>query len=102
MYKRNNSIVETSKIFLEISKIVCVTTQNHQGRNVVLGNSFEVLRNRPLCNINNISSSYYLHSVRKTNNVVTCFPQNIINKCIYIPSDEESYIVGLINKVETE
>lgn len=100
--KRNNSIVETTfGIFMKITAIVCVTTLNKMEKYVIVGKSFEVL-NDVLCTYNYISSSSYSHSVRETNNVMTCLPQNIRNKCIFLPCNDKSYIMKLVNKMETD
>lgn len=102
--KRNNSIVETIYgTFMKITGIVCVTTLNKMEKKyVIVGNSFEIL-NDILCTYKNISSSSYSYSVRQTNNVTICLPQNICSKCILLPcNDDKFYIMKLVNKMETD
>lgn len=100
--KRNNSIVETTfGTFMKITGIVCVTTLNKMEQYVIVGKYFEVLKD-VLCSYNYISSSSCSHSVRETNNVITCLPQNIRNKCILLPCNDKSYVMKLVNKMETD
>lgn len=102
LYKRDNSIVETtSGNFMKITGIVSVTTLNEVNKYVIIGNSFEVL-NDVLCTYSYVSSLSYSHSVRETNHIMTCLPQNIRNKCILVPCNNESYIMKLVNKIETD
>lgn len=102
LYKRNNSIIETTfGTFMTIMRIVYVTTLNRMEKYIIVGNSFDVL-NDVLCTHNNISSSSFSHSVRETNNVTTCLPQTIRNKCILLPCNDKSYIMTLVNKMETD
>lgn len=82
--------------------IVCVRTLNNVEKYVIIGTSFEVL-NDVLCTYNYISSSSYSYSVRETNNITTCLPQNIYcNKCIILPCNDKFYIMRLVNKIETD
>lgn len=102
LFKRNNSIVQTTfGTFMKITGIICVTTSNRIKKYVIVGKSFEVV-NDVLCTHNNVSSSSYCHSVREINNVTTCLPQHICNKCILLPFNDKSYIMKLVNKMETD
>lgn len=103
LFKRNNSIVQTTYgTFMKITGIICVTTlQNRIKKYVIVGKSFEVI-NDVLCLHYNVSSSSYCHSVREINNVTTCLPQHICNKCIFLPFNDKSYIMKLVNKMETD
>lgn len=100
--KRNNSIAETTfGNFMKITGIVCVTTLNQMKKYVIVGKSFEVLDD-VLCTYKYISSSSYSYSVREINNVTTCLPQNICGKCILLPCNDKTYIMKLVNKMETD
>lgn len=102
LYKRNNSIVETTFGFMKIMGIICVITLNELKKMyVIVGKLFEVL-NDVLCSYNYISSSSYSHSVRETNNIITCLPQDICSKCILLSCNDKFYIMKLINKMETD
>lgn len=102
LYKRNNSIVETTFGFMKIMGIICVITLNElKKKYIIVGKSFEVL-NDVLCTYNYISSSSYSYSVRETNNTMTCLPQDIRSKCILLPCNDKFYITKLANKMETD
>lgn len=100
---KRNSIVETTfGIFMKVTAIVYVTTLNKMEKYVIVGKSFEILNDDVLCKYKYISTSSYCYSVRETNNIMTCFPQNIRNKCILLPCNDKFYIMKLVNKMETD
>ncbi|XP_036147846.1 uncharacterized protein LOC118647308 [Monomorium pharaonis] len=99
MMKRNNSIIKTTLgTFVEIIGIFCVSISK---KYVILAKSFEALH-ETLCTNGDISSASYLHPVRETNNIVALLPQNISKKCIFLLCNGNSYIMELINNVETD
>ncbi|XP_070169433.1 uncharacterized protein [Polyergus mexicanus] len=71
---------------------------------VVVGNSIEILEDITLCSHYNISSASYCYAVEITNNILTCKPEQITNKCILLPGDNDTtnYIMPLVNNKETD
>lgn len=98
MYKRNNSIIQTELgKFMRIKSIILVTLETGDTAFVIIGNSIEVLENIILCSHYNISSASYCYAVEITNNIVTCKPEQISNKCILLPGDNHTvnYVMPL-------
>ena len=103
MYKRNNSVVETTnRTFIEILKNACVRTVQQKENYVIIGKLFKVIENDTLCTVADVSSSRFSYSVRLTENLVSIFPENIRKKCVFMSLLDKSYIFPLVNNIETE
>ncbi|XP_039309929.1 uncharacterized protein LOC120358747 [Solenopsis invicta] len=105
MYKRNNSVIRTYLgEFMTITRIILVFSETGNNSFVIVGTSFQILPDKVLCSHSNFSSASYSYAVRQTNNIVTLLPEQITNKCILLPGDddERKYIILLVNNVETD
>lgn len=105
MYKRNNSIIQTELgEFMIIKSIISITLENGNNTFIVVGDRIKILEDLILCSHYNISSASYCYAVEITNNILTCKPEHISNKCILLPVDTDAtnYLMPLINIIETD
>lgn len=106
MIRRKNSVVETeSETFIDVNGLYRVCTKEGKiYKNVVIGKLFNRLENENLCAHRGIQTSKFCIPVTQTDNVTAVFPRSLQTKAIFIPSNDcySSYVVRLVNKVETD
>lgn len=105
VFKRKNSIVfvKNLELFINIISLVCVKTVNGFNKFIVIGKTYEVIRNNELARSYEFSSSSYSVGVVQSDNIVAILPEHISWKCTLTPYDDEiSYIFKLVNRIETD